>query len=158
MMGTEYERKKELAMFLGHTLHESDQWRAAREYLICADTMETEEGETYCKPCTADEFNWETFKCEGVGLAGGGLTFNGYCDYTIEPPLACPCEEIAPGDSPYEGYIPASKVFFGRGAVSLAFSACVSDFSSSPSNTAFILLHNRFNFHGIIISDRRLMP
>mmetsp|Transcript_15025 Transcript_15025/g.29711 ORF Transcript_15025/g.29711 Transcript_15025/m.29711 type:complete len:1992 (-) Transcript_15025:64-6039(-) len=121
MMGTEYDRKKELAMFLGHTLHESDQWRAAREYLICADIMESKDGETYCKPCTADEFNWETFKCDGVGLAGGGLTFNGYCDYTIEPPLACPCEEIAPGDSPYEGYIPASKVFFGRGAIQLSW-------------------------------------
>lgn len=72
--------------------------------------------ETYCKPCTADEFDWETFKCTGVGMAGGGVTFNGYCDYVIEPPLACPCDGALMGDD--DGYIPASQVFFGRGAVS----------------------------------------
>ena len=37
MMGTEEERKSELAAFLGHTLHESDEWKASREYLMCAD-------------------------------------------------------------------------------------------------------------------------
>lgn len=72
--------------------------------------------ETYCKPCIADEFDWETFTCTGVGMAGGGVTYNGYCDYVIEPPLACPCDGALEGDA--DGYIPASKVFFGRGAVS----------------------------------------
>jgi hypothetical protein len=36
MMGTDEEKKHELAAFLGHTLHESDEWKAGREYLICA--------------------------------------------------------------------------------------------------------------------------
>jgi hypothetical protein len=36
MMGTDEEKKKEFAAFLGHTLHESDEWKASREYLICA--------------------------------------------------------------------------------------------------------------------------
>ena len=146
MMGTEDEKKKELAAFLGHTLHESDEWKAGREYLICAGEFAKYEvsfyrrhcnqsvthltchvlslnqdnkmvgDETYCKPCTADEFDWETFKCTGVGMAGGGVTFNGYCDYVIEPPLACPCDGALMGDA--DGYIPASDVFFGRGAVS----------------------------------------
>jgi hypothetical protein len=75
--------------------------------------------ETYCKPCTADEFDWETFKCTGVGMAGGGVTFNGYCDYVIEPPLACPCDGALMGDA--DGYIPASDVFFGRGAIQLSW-------------------------------------
>lgn len=118
-------------------LHESDEWKAGREYLICAgksslpQTRQTLDrgltldnptdnkqvgDETFCKPCTADEFDWETFKCTGVGMAGGGVTFNGYCDYVIEPPLACPCDGALMGDE--DGYIPASAVFFGRGAVS----------------------------------------
>lgn len=63
-----------------------------------------------------DEFDWESFKCTGVGMAGGGVTFNGYCDYVIQPPLACPCDGALEGDA--DGYIPASDVFFGRGAVS----------------------------------------
>jgi hypothetical protein len=36
MMGSDEEKKKEFAAFLGHTLHESDEWKAGREYLICA--------------------------------------------------------------------------------------------------------------------------
>jgi chitinase len=114
MMGTEDERKKELAAFLGHTLHESDEWKAAREYLMCADNKEVD-GETFCKPCTTDEFDWDNFKCTGVGLAGGGLTFNGYCDFVIQPPLACPCNDTLFGDE--EGYVSAKNVFFGRGAI-----------------------------------------
>lgn len=121
MMGTEEERKSELAAFLGHTLHESDEWKASREYLMCADNKVVD-GKTYCKPCDSGSFNWETFKCDGVGLVGDGLTFNGYCDFTIEPPQACPCDgalESETGD--LEGYIPASKVFFGRGAIQLSW-------------------------------------
>jgi len=121
MMGTEKERKSELASFLGHTLHESDEWRASREYLMCAD-HQVVGGVTYCKPCDSGGFNWETFKCDGVGLAGGGLTFNGYCDHTIEPPAACACDGTLTSEpAPLEGYIPASKVFFGRGAIQLSW-------------------------------------
>ena len=47
MMGSEKERKSELAAFLGHTLHESDEWRASREYLIYADSQVLD-GATYC--------------------------------------------------------------------------------------------------------------
>ena len=116
MMGTEEERKAEFAAFLGHTLHESDEWRAGREYLICADNKVVD-GEVYCKPCDSESFDWETFKCDGVGLVGDGLTYNGYCNYVIEPPLACACEELQSEPAPLDGYIPANKVFFGRGAI-----------------------------------------
>ena len=120
-MGTEEERRSEFASFLGHTLHESDEWTASREYLMCAD-HQVVDGETYCKPCDSGSFNWETFKCDGAGLVGDGLTFNGYCDYTIEPPAACPCDGALESDpAPLEGYIPASKVFFGRGAIQLSW-------------------------------------
>ena len=47
------------------------------------------------------------------------MTFNGYCDYVIEPPLACPCDGALMGDE--DGYIPASAVFFGRGAIQLSW-------------------------------------
>lgn len=121
MMGSEYDRKSELASFLGHTLHESDEWKASREYLMCADNQVVGT-ETFCKPCDSGSFNWETFKCDGVGLAGGGLTFNGYCDRTIEPPAACTCDDTLKSEpSPLDGYIPASKVFFGRGAIQLSW-------------------------------------
>ena len=116
MMGTEEEKKSEFAAFLGNTLHESDEWRAGREYLVCADNQVVD-GEVYCKPCDSESFNWETFKCDGVGLAGEGLTYNGYCDYVIEPPIACACTELQSEPSPLDGYIPANKVFFGRGAI-----------------------------------------
>lgn len=107
---------------LGRVQHESDEWKAAREYLICADNV-VQGGETFCKPCDSGSFNWETFKCDGVGLAGGGLTYNGYCDQVLQPPQACECDPTLKGgmDGGPEGYIPASKVFFGRGAIQLSW-------------------------------------
>lgn len=88
---------------------------------MCADNKVVG-SETFCKPCDSGSFNWETFKCDGVGLAGGGLTFNGYCDSTIEPPQACACDDtITSEPAPLEGYIPASDVFFGRGAIQLSW-------------------------------------
>jgi hypothetical protein len=122
MMGTEEERKAEFAAFLGNTLHESDEWKAGREYLMCGDNKDVG-GVVYCKPCDSESFDWDTFTCNGPGLAGGGLTFNGYCDYTIMPPIACPCdgELVSEPDGDLAGYIPASKVFFGRGAIQLSW-------------------------------------
>ena len=50
MMGTLDQQKAEWAAFLGHTTHESAQYTAARENLVCARTVERGGG-TYCKPC-----------------------------------------------------------------------------------------------------------
>lgn len=50
MMGTLDQQKAEWAAFLGHTTHESAQYTAARENLVCARTVERAGG-TYCKPC-----------------------------------------------------------------------------------------------------------
>ena len=66
----------QFAAFLGNTLHESDEWKAAREYLICGDNKDVA-GEVYCKPCDAESFDWKAFKCNGPGLAGPGAIFNG---------------------------------------------------------------------------------
>ncbi len=121
MMGSEEERKAELAAFLGNTLHESDEWKASREYLMCGD-HKVVGTETYCKPCDSESFDWETFTCGSSGLVGEGLTFNGYCDHTIEPPAACTCDDALTSESgELEGYIPASKIFFGRGAIQLSW-------------------------------------
>jgi len=121
MMGTEHERKSELASFLGHTLHESDEWQASREYLMCGD-KKVVGTETYCKPCNSESFDFDNFVCNGAGLVGDGLTFNGYCNRVVEPPAACACEDTLKSESaPLDGYIPASKVFFGRGAIQLSW-------------------------------------
>jgi len=55
MMGTEEERKAEFAAFLGNTLHESDEWKAGREYLMCGDNKDVG-GVVYCKPCDSESF------------------------------------------------------------------------------------------------------
>lgn len=49
-MGDDFQRRAELAAFLGNTLHESDEFKAGREYLMCAD-KKTIGNEVYCKPC-----------------------------------------------------------------------------------------------------------
>ena len=87
------------------------------KYNFCLPYNKIVDGEVYCKPCDSESFDWETFKCDGVGLVGDGLTYNGYCNYVIEPPLACACEELQSEPPPLDGYVPANKVFFGRGAI-----------------------------------------
>ena len=39
MGATETERRNELAAFFGNTMHESDDFKAAREYFMCQDTI-----------------------------------------------------------------------------------------------------------------------
>lgn len=48
-MGSVEQQKSELAAFLGNSLHESDEFRAGREYLQCADRIDMG-GEAYCRP------------------------------------------------------------------------------------------------------------
>lgn len=61
-MGDDFQRTAELAAFLGNTLHESDEFRAGREYLMCAD-HKVVSGKVYCKPCDPGSFDWGTFTC-----------------------------------------------------------------------------------------------
>lgn len=117
-MGNLYQRTAELAAFLGNTLHESDELRAGREYLMCADNVVVD-GEVFCKPCDTGSFDWELKVCNH-GLVTGTSEFNEYCQPESEPPEACPCGNGV-GESDREGYVAAKHLFFGRGSIQLSW-------------------------------------
>ena len=122
IMGTEMQQRHELAAFFGNVLHESDELKAGREYLMCADKLEVG-GEVYCKPCDMSGFDWTTFKCTGASLASEGRAFNGYCQSNLLPPDGCECDDIYEVSSTGQlaGYVKADQVYFGRGAIQLSW-------------------------------------
>ena len=117
-MGNAYQRTAELAAFLGNTLHESDELKAGREYLMCADNVVVD-GEVFCKPCDTGSFDWELKICNH-GLVTGTSEFNEYCQPESEPPEACPCGK-GMGEADMEGYVAAKHLFFGRGSIQLSW-------------------------------------
>jgi hypothetical protein len=118
-MGTPYQRAAELAAFLGNTLHESDEFRAGREYLMCADHKIVNDV-VYCKPCDSGSFDWATFTCP-QSLITGTAEFNEYCQPSSVPPEACHCGDGRGQSGDLEGYVPASDLYFGRGAIQLSW-------------------------------------
>ena len=120
-MGTERQQRHELAAFLGNALHESDEFKAGREYLMCADRVELG-GEAYCKPCSADGFDWDTFTCPW-SLASENRPFNSYCQSNLLPPDGCECDDVFERSSTGElaGFVKANQVYFGRGAIQLSW-------------------------------------
>ncbi|KAL9187094.1 hypothetical protein ACHAXT_010814 [Thalassiosira profunda] len=120
-MGTREQQKNELAAFFGNVLHESDDLKAGREYLMCADKQEVA-GEVYCKPCDVSTFDWETMTCP-VSLASEGRAFNNYCQSNLLPPEGCECDDVYErmDKGPMAGYVKANEVYFGRGAIQLTW-------------------------------------
>ncbi|KAL7552787.1 hypothetical protein ACHAWF_016039 [Thalassiosira exigua] len=118
-MGDAFVRTAELAAFLGNTLHESDEYRAGREYLMCADNVVVD-GEVYCKPCDNGSFDWGSKTC-GHSLVSGTAGFNEYCQPSSKPPEACHCGSGASVGGNLDGYVPARDLFFGRGAIQLSW-------------------------------------
>jgi len=116
-MGNVYQRTAELAAFIGNTLHESDEYKAPREYLMCADNI-VKDGEVYCKPCDPGSFDWSLKKC-GHSLVSGNSDFNEYCQPQSMPPEACACGVGAGEGGELDGYVAAKHLFFGRGAIQL---------------------------------------
>ncbi|KAL7431910.1 hypothetical protein ACHAXM_004897 [Skeletonema potamos] len=123
IMGNETQQRHELAAFFGNVLHESDELKAGREYLMCADHIEVG-GEMYCKPCDVSGFDWETFKCTGSSLASEGRAFNSYCQSNLLPPDGCECDDVyeVSSEGKMAGYVKANQVYFGRGAIQLSWS------------------------------------
>ena len=115
-MGDTYQRAAELAAFLGNTLHESDEFKAGREYLMCADRTVVD-GEVYCKPCDSGSFDWATFTCPTSLISSAGAEFNEYCQPSSVPPEACHCGDGKGMEGDLAGYVPARDLFFGRGAI-----------------------------------------
>ena len=111
----------QLSSSIGNTAHESDDFEAGREYLACADNIEVD-GKTYCKPCTNDLFDWETMTCT-QSMADLDSPYSEYCQPVFVPPEGCNCETITQVASEGElaGYVDASKVFYGRGAIQLSW-------------------------------------
>ncbi len=107
-MGSMSMQRHELAAFLGNSLHESDEFKAPREYLMCADSMEMG-GEVYCKPCDSGSFDWEGMKCP-VSMASEGRAFNGYCQSNLLPPEGCMCDDVFEREGQLQGYVKVSSV------------------------------------------------
>ena len=82
---------------------------------MCAD-HQIHSSETYCKPCDASSFDWETFTCR-ASLASEGRAFNSYCQSNLLPPDGCECDDVFEVEG-MEGYVKADSVYFGRGSVS----------------------------------------
>jgi hypothetical protein len=120
-MGSEDLIRKEIAAFLGNTAHESDDFEAGREYLACGDRKEVD-GKVYCKPCTNDLYDWENNECS-VSMVDQNAPYNSYCQPGFEPPEGCVCDTITQVEEtgPLAGYVEASKVFYGRGAIQLSW-------------------------------------
>ena len=122
-MGSTTQRKAELVAFLGNALHESDEFRAGREYLMCADPIEAG-GEVYCRPCDAASFDWTNMTCPTHGsLASQGRAFNGYCQSNLLPPEGCECDDVyerSPNGT-MAGYIRADSIYMGRGSIQLSW-------------------------------------
>ena len=129
-MGTVENQKAEIAAFLGHTMHESDAFRAPREYVSCAD-KKIVDGKVYCKPCSAANFDWSTMKCRQSLVANGASmplgTHGLYCQPQNTPstsPPGCACSgkvREVEASGPLAGYIEATSSFFGRGAIQLSW-------------------------------------
>ncbi len=122
-MGSVEQQKSELAAFFGNALHESDEFKAGREYLMCADTV-TIGGEVYCRPCNVGSFDWDAMKCpDGASLASENRTFNSYCQSNLLPPEGCECDNVyeRASSGPMAGYVKADEVYFGRGSIQLSW-------------------------------------
>ena len=121
-MGSLDQQKNELAAFIGHTTHESAQYTAAREALVCARTVEVFSG-TYCKPCKNDNFDWGNRHCE-VSEVANGQFYEDYCDKIVTPPHGCVCGPTTEVDQEsHKGLINPNAVFFGRGAIQLSWNS-----------------------------------
>jgi len=122
-MGSVMQQKAELASFFGNALHESDEFKAGREYLMCAD-HKIVANEVYCRPCDVSSFDWDNMTCpDGASLASQGRPFNGYCQSNLLPPEGCSCDDVYERNEkgPMAGYVKANEVYFGRGAIQLSW-------------------------------------
>ncbi len=121
-MGTLEQQKNEWAAFIGHTTHESAQYTAAREALMCARTVEVASG-TYCRPCANENFNWEDRYCE-ISLVANGQFFEQYCDKIVTPPHGCVCGPTTEVDNEdLSGMMNPNFAYFGRGAIQISWNA-----------------------------------
>ncbi len=121
-MGTLEQQKSEWAAFIGHTTHESAQYTASREALVCARTVDVFGG-TYCKPCANENFDWTNRYCE-VSLVANGRFYEDYCDRIQTPPHGCVCGPTNEVDQEkHKGLINPNAAFFGRGAIQLSWNA-----------------------------------
>lgn len=110
-MGSLEQQKNEWAAFLGHTTHESAQYTAAREALVCARPLEYAAG-TYCKPCENENFDWGNRYCE-ISMVANGRFYEDYCDKIVTPPHGCVCGPTSEVDKDkLKGLINPNAVFF----------------------------------------------
>ena len=141
MMGSLEQQKAEWAAFIGHTTHESAQYTAAREAVMCARTYDpygnlldgghgntsSITGEngwgTFCRPCANENFDWTDRVCQ-VSLVSNGQFYEEYCDKIVTPPHGCVCGPTTEVDKEdLKGLINPNAVYFGRGALQISWNA-----------------------------------
>lgn len=121
-MGTLAQQRAEWAAFIGHTTHESAQYTASREALVCARPLERH-GANYCKPCRNENFDWGNYYCE-ISMVANGQFYEDYCDKIVTPPYGCVCGPTTEVDNEaLKGLINPNAVYFGRGAIQLSWNA-----------------------------------
>ena len=120
--GTAQQRRNEIAAFLGNVKHESAEFTATRELLICGDNKDVG-GVLWCKPCDGANFVYGPNTCS-TSLATPNVAFTDpYCDAaSAGAGTGCSCPSTI-ADS--EGYVMANDLFFGRGAIQVGYARCV---------------------------------
>ena len=101
---TEMKQRHELAAFFGNTLHESDAFKASREYFMCESNKDVDSN-LYCS-LPSNVFT---------------LASHQYCSTNHQDPAAvdyedgCNCSLENPDSEQGVTYVLANKLYFGRG-------------------------------------------
>ena len=112
---TVLQRRQELSAFFGNMMHESVRMSESKEFAFCRDSI-TRNRYVYYKP---------------AGYNGGPLN-HPYCS----PGNGCFCLTQVP-ESSVSGYVEASKLFIGRGAIQLSWNFNYVDAGAALGGTFF---------------------
>lgn len=96
--------------FFGNTLHESDEFKASREYFMC-QVYTTVNSDVYCQLPSSQFSNAAGQYCSTAHTDPATSGYEDGCNCALEDP-----------DSVQGGtYVLADKLFFGRGAIQLSW-------------------------------------
>jgi len=124
-MGSEINIRADLAAFLAHAATDTYNFSVTREEMHCVDPVAGSDGQTYCKPCKEEHYNFETKTCSQDYFAGEDSFYSDYCDLTRQGAMGCMCDKsvrpvsAVPGHADLTGYMSADDAYFTRGSIDL---------------------------------------